>query len=125
MEKYFELGREAARLAPDFVTEMSAEVSLLYRNAWDEGYRVGYPPQEGLLPDFLRSWLEHGHFAYLAFDNSSLAGVALLAVEKLCPQLITIKSLDLLIHPEYQQRDFAQNLFLMIEEKCRELEIFK
>ncbi len=120
MEKYIELGKEAARLAPDFVREMSEKISLLYQIALEDGSVIKCPPLERLQQDSLGSWLNRGHFAYLGFDNSFLAGVALLAVEKPSPQITIIESWGPLIRPMYQHRDFAKNLALMIEEKCKD-----
>ncbi|MBI2103226.1 GNAT family N-acetyltransferase [Candidatus Woesearchaeota archaeon] len=120
MEKYFELGRDAARCALNFVREMSEEASSLYLNAWDNGYRIGYPPRERLRSDFLESWLNHGHYAYFGFENSRVVGVALLAVEKPSSQLTIVEGCGAAIHPEYQQRGFGKKLSLMRVEKRRE-----
>ncbi len=120
MEKYFELGREAARLAPDFVTEMSGRISLLYQHALDDGLEMGCSPLEQSPQNCLGSWLNRGYFAYLAFDNSFLAGVGLLAIEKPSSQITIIESWGPLIRTQYQHRDFAKNLASMIVEKCQD-----
>lgn len=120
MEKYIELGKEAARLAPDFVREMSERIFVLYQIALEDGSTIVCPPLERLQQDSLGSWLNRGHFAYLAFDNSFLAGVTLLAVEKPSSQITIIESWGPLIRPIYQHRDFAKNIASMIEEKCQD-----
>ncbi len=119
MEKYFELGKEAARYAPDFVQEMSERIFSLYRNALEDDSEMRYLPLDRSQQNCLGSWLNQGYFAYLAFDNSFLAGFALLSVEKPSPRITIIESWGPLLRPQYQHRDFAKNLASMIVEKCQ------
>lgn len=123
MEKYIELGKEAARLAPDFVGEMSERIHTLYQIVLENGSVIRCPPLERLRQDSIGSWLNRGHFAYLAFDNSFLAGVALLVVEKQSSQITIIESWGPLIRQTYQHRDFAKNLASMIIERCQDYSV--
>lgn len=62
--------------------ELIEQIPGVYLAAWDNGYRIGYPPRDRLEVDYMKRWVsDPDKEAYVAVEGSEVIGIMLNAID--------------------------------------------